>query len=189
MTIESSFLPLPSEIVIPPYAYLAAKGEFNLILVILAGILGSILGALINYFLSITLGRTLVYAIVRTRWAKLILLNEKKLEDAENYFLQYGNFATFIGRLVPVVRHLISIPAGFCRMRLDLFILYTFLGSTVWVTILAFLGYYFGANQEMLSAYYHELTIAGFSLFILFMIYIARKSYRRKKNDKINASR
>lgn len=181
MAVESSFLPLPSEVVIPPYAYLASQGKFNLVLIIITGVLGSVIGALVNYFLAMTLGRAVIYAIVRSRWSKLILLDEKKLEQAENYFLKYGNSATFIGRLVPVVRHLISIPAGFSKMYLPTFILYTTLGAAVWVTILALLGYYFGANQEMLEEYYREISIVGGLLAVVFVSYIFYKQKMKKK--------
>ncbi|MBU1255318.1 DedA family protein, partial [Patescibacteria group bacterium] len=138
MTVESSFIPFPSEIVIPPAAYLAQQGQMNIFLVIIAGIAGSLFGALINYYLAYTLGRKAIYS----------LINKKKIVKAENYFLEYGNASTLLGRFVPAVRQLISIPAGFFRMSLKSFILYTSIGSGIWVIILAILGYAFGANQE-----------------------------------------
>ncbi len=174
MALESSFIPFPSEIVIPPAAYLSSQGQFNLFLVILAGIGGSLLGALINYYLALSLGRKVIYGLANSRIAKFLLINQDKLNQAEKYFLKYGNISTFIGRLVVGVRQLISIPAGFCRMKMKSFLLYTSLGSGIWVIILAWLGYFFGANQERMEAYYQEikwgLLILGLILFIFFFI-------------------
>lgn len=180
MTIESSFLPMPSEIVIPPAAYLAQKGEMNLVLVIIAGVSGSLLGATINYILGMTLGRSIIYALAKTKWAKLLLINERKIQAAEKYFLQFGNSATFIGRLVPGVRHLISIPAGFTKMKFSNFVFFTFLGSTIWVTILAVLGYWFGANDQLIKEYYHEISYAGIILAAVFVIYLLSKNKKAK---------
>ena len=131
ITIESSFIPFPSEIVIPPAAYLAQQGEMNIFLVILAGIIGSLLGALINYFLAYTLGRKVVYSLVNLKIFRFLLINKEKVVKAEEYFLKYGNFSTFMGRFIPAVRQLISIPAGFSKMNLKNFILYTSLGSGI----------------------------------------------------------
>ena len=118
MTIESSFIPFPSELVITPAAYLASKGEMNIVLVVFFGILGSLIGALINYYLAMYLGRPLVYALTEKKFSKILLINSKKLEKAEKFFLKYGEFSTFTGRLIPVVRQLISLPAGFTKMKL-----------------------------------------------------------------------
>ena len=181
MMIESSFVPFPSEIIIPPAAFLAAKGDFNIILVVLAGIVGSLIGASINYLLARYLGRVVVYSLVDKKLAKLILLNRKKLEQAEKFFLKYGNSSTFIGRLVPAIRQLISIPAGFSKMKFRDFILYTFLGAGAWVIILAWLGYMFGANQEALGNYYKEISLFFISVFIIFISYIIYKNYKVRK--------
>ncbi|MEA3398421.1 MAG: DedA family protein [Patescibacteria group bacterium] len=158
MMVESSFIPFPSEIIIPPAAYLAQQGEMNIFLVIASGILGGLLGAIINYFLALSLGRKIIYSLANTRLAKLLLINEKKVKFAENNFLKYGNFSTFFGRLVPALRQLISIPAGFSRMNFKNFLFYTFLGSGLWTIILALLGYLFGSNQELLAKYYKEIS-------------------------------
>lgn len=184
MTVESSFIPFPSEIVIPPAAYLAQKGEMNIFLVILAGITGSLLGALINYFLARTLGRKIIYSLARHRFARFILINEKKIEISENYFLKYGSSSTFIGRLVPVVRQLISIPAGFSKMSIKKFLFFTFLGSSLWITILAALGYFLGSNQELLEKYYKEISIAAIIAAIIFVLYIFLKIVLTKKETK-----
>lgn len=182
MTIESTFLPLPSEIVIPPAAYLAYKGEMSLWIVILAGVAGSVAGALINYFLARFLGRPLVYAFVNTKWAKYIFLNEKKVVKAEGYFKDSGRLSTFIGRLIPGIRHLISIPAGFVRMPIRPFVFYTFLGSFIWVTILAVLGYAFGANQELIFKYAKMIGYGLLGLVALVLVVVALTKKKLKSS-------
>ena len=143
MTIESSFIPFPSEIVIPPAAYVASKPEsdLNIFLVVLFGTLGAIIGALINYYLALWLGRPIVYKFADSKLGHLLLLSSDKIKKAEDYFNDHGKVSTFIGRLVPGIRQLISIPAGLAKMNLGSFILYTTLGAGIWNTILAFIGY------------------------------------------------
>lgn len=183
MTVESSFIPFPSEIVIPPAAYLAHEGKLNIYIVILAGILGSIAGALINYYLAKYLGRPLVYKLLEQKWTRYLLLNREKLERAEKHFEQYGDISTFIGRLIPVVRQLISLPAGFVKMNLSHFLFFTSIGSGIWVVILAVLGYQFGAQQEVLQKYYSELGMIGIGLgLIVFGLLIASKIKKRSKS-------
>jgi membrane protein DedA with SNARE-associated domain len=184
MAIESSFFPLPSEIVIPPAAYLASQGSLNIYLVIISGTIGSGLGAIFNYFLGLTLGRKAVYFLANTKLAKALFINEKKVQHTEDYFLKYGNFSTFLGRLIPGVRHLISIPAGFSKMNFKNFLIYTFLGSLIWVTILSVLGYAFGANQELLTAYYNEIKIGVIVLAFFVILFFALKKIRSKKKAK-----
>lgn len=181
MTIESSFIPFPSEIIVPPAAYLAQQGQFNIYLVIIAGIVGSLLGALINYYLARTLGRKIIYALAGKKFSKFLLINPEKLAQAEKYFLKYGNISTFIGRLVPWVRQLISIPAGFSKMNLKRFIFYTSLGSGIWIIVLAVLGYTFGSNQELLAGYYEEISLFFIILALVIVIGIIIK--RRIKNE------
>jgi len=181
MTIESSFIPFPSEIIVPPAAYLAQQGKFNIYLVIIAGIAGSLLGALINYYLAYTLGRKIIYALVSKKFSKFLLINPEKLVQAEKYFLKYGNISTFIGRLVPWARQLISIPAGFSKMNLKKFVFYTSLGSGIWVIILAILGYAFGSNQELLDGYYKEISLFFIILALVIVVGIIIK--RRIKKD------
>lgn len=180
MTIESSFIPLPSEIIIPPAAYLAQQGEMNIYLVVISGIIGSLLGALINYYLAVTLGRRVVYRLMEYRFVKFLLISKEKVEKSESYFLKYGNSSTFIGRLVPVVRQLISIPAGFSKMKLKNFILYTFLGSGIWVIILAVLGYLFGSNQEKFEKYYTEISYTFIVLALVLVVGIVIKKISKK---------
>jgi len=180
MTIESSFVPFPSEVAIVPAAYLAQQGQLNLFLVILAGVAGSLIGALINYFLALTLGRSVVYAWAKHKSARILLLNEKKLERAEEYFLQYGKISTFIGRLIPGIRQLISVPAGFSRMNIKHFVFYTFLGAGLWTVILAVLGYVLGANQELLHTFYREISFfLGFTgIAVLAIIFLKKRKKR-----------
>ncbi len=182
MTIESSFLPFPSEIVVPPAAYLASKGEMNVYLVVVAGVIGSILGAIINYFIAFYLGRPIIYKLSATKFARFIFISPEKLDKAEKYFLKNSNSATFFGRLIPVIRQLVSLPAGFSKMNFSRFVLLTALGSFIWVSILAALGYFLGANQDKLHTYYSELKwvfLALGTLYILFKLK-AYKIFKKK---------
>ncbi|MGB4618937.1 MAG: DedA family protein [Bacteroidales bacterium] len=160
MTIESSFIPFPSEIVVPPAAYLAAAGQLNVYLVVLAASAGALAGALINYGLAIWIGRPIVYKFVNSRLGRAFLLDEHKMEKAEQYFVKYGNISTLIGRLVPGVRQLISIPAGLSRMPMGRFVLYTSLGAGAWNAILAVLGYSLHSvvPKDMLMEAVHKYT-------------------------------
>jgi len=185
MAIESSFIPFPSEIIIPPAAYLASQGEMNIYLVILSGIIGSLIGAIINYSLAFYLGRVLIYKIADHRTSKFFLINSGKIKKSEDFFFRYGNVSTLIGRLIPVVRQLISLPAGFARMNFKSFCFYTAFGSGVWVVILAILGYAFGSNQEVLAKYYKEIS---WFFAILGILVFAIIFFRRKRNKKISKS-
>jgi len=180
MTIESSFIPFPSEVVIPPAAYLAQQGEMNIFLVIISGIIGSLLGALINYFLAYALGRKIIYSLADLKICKFLLINKEKVIKSEKYFLKYGNSSTLIGRFIPVIRQLISLPAGFSKMNLKNFIFYTFLGSGIWVIALAALGYFFGSNKELIAEYYQYISIF---FIILSIILIIGLFFKRKKNE------
>ena len=187
MTIESSFIPFPSEIVIPPAAYLAQKGEMNLLLVILCGVIGSLLGALINYILAATLGRTFIYSFAKTKLAKFLLIDEKGVKKSEDLFNKNGIISTFFGRLIPGVRQLISIPAGLAKMNIISFIMFTTLGATIWTTILALLGYFFGANENLWHTYYKEIKIAGIIIGVIIVAYFIFKYIKNKsKNKNIN---
>ncbi len=183
MTIESSFIPFPSEIIVPPAAYLAAQGKLNIWLIILAASVGSLLGALINYYLARYLGRPLVYRLLKTKLAKYLFLNEEKMKRAEDFFARYDRSSTFFGRLIPVVRQLISIPAGFAKMNIFYFSLYTFLGAFIWSSILAALGYFFGAHDEQLRQYYHEIMY--FILFVVFVVVLFLIVRNRRKKQKL----
>ena len=183
MTIESSFIPFPSEIVVPPAAYLAAQGKLNIWLVILAGSFGSLLGALINYYLARYLGRPIVYRLLKTKLAKYLLLSEEKVKKAEYFFARYDKASTFFGRLIPVVRQLISLPAGFAKMNVWSFSAYTLLGASIWTSVLAALGYFFGAHDEKLRQYYHEIVLVIIIIAILSILYFIIKNRRKKKKN------
>ena len=178
MTIESSFLPLPSELVIPPAAYLASQGRMNLWLIIAAGVLGSVIGATVNYLISLSLGRLVIYKIANHRLARFIFITPEKIARAEKYFLTNSKSATFYGRLIPVIRHLISIPAGFSRMPYGQFVLFTALGSFIWVSILALLGYFVGENQAMLALYYKEISWGLLAIGVLITV---RHFWKKRK--------
>ena len=146
MALESSFFPVPSELVMPPAGYLAAQGRMNAPLALAAGVAGSLLGAMFNYFLSAWLGRALLH-----RYSRYVLVSERSLEKSEAFFRRHGEIGTFVGRLIPVIRHLISVPAGLARMRLDRFVLYTAAGAGVWCAILTYIGWYLGKHADVLA--------------------------------------
>lgn len=181
MIIESSFIPFPSEVVIPPAAWKAAEGSLNIYLVVLFSTIGALIGALVNYYLAKYLGRFLVYKFADTRFAHLCLIDRPKVEKAEKYFIKNGNISTFIGRLVPGIRQLISIPAGLANMQLPSFILYTSLGAGLWNIILAILGYVFYTQKDLLELYYEELSYTLLGIGILFIIYLIYKGVRKRK--------
>jgi membrane protein DedA with SNARE-associated domain len=145
MAVESSFLPLPSELVMPPAGYLAAKGEMSFALAVACGVLGSVTGALANYGLAWWLGRAFFL-----RLGRYALITEKGLDRSERYFAAHGEISTFLGRMLPVVRHLISIPAGIARMHLGRFVLFTGLGALVWCTILTWIGWFIGSREDVI---------------------------------------
>lgn len=156
MAMESSLLPVPSELVMIPAGYLARSGQLDPVLAVLAGGLGSLAGASCNYLLGRFVGRAVL--LHHGRW---LLINERKYHEAEALFLKNAYAATFVGRLLPVVRHLISLPAGVFGMHLVPFALITFAGATLWCTVLASIGYYFGESAVgIITVYTHELTLA-----------------------------
>ena len=183
MTIESSFIPFPSEIVIPPAAYVASKPEshLNIFLVVLFGTLGAIIGALINYYLALWLGRPIVYKFADSKLGHLLLLSSDKIKKAEDYFNDHGKVSTFIGRLVPGIRQLISIPAGLAKMNLGSFILYTTLGAGIWNCILAFIGYLAHGQADLINKYNHELSIIMLVLVGLAAIWLIAKALIKRK--------
>lgn len=185
MAIESSFIPFPSEVVVPPAAYKAAGGsDMNVFLVVFFATLGANIGALFNYYLAYFVGRPIVYKFANSRFGHMCLIDEDKVKNAERYFEKHGALSTFIGRLIPAVRQLISIPAGLSKMKLSTFLLYTTLGAGIWNTILATIGYYLQSvvpeDQllETVSKYSHELgyVFIGIGIFIVgYLIYKGRK--------------
>lgn len=178
MAIESSFVPLPSELVIPPAAYLAVEGKLNLGLIIFFSTFGCVIGALFNYLLSFYLGRKIIYALADSRWARIFFINRQKVEHAEQYFLKNGNTSTFIGRLLPGIRHLISIPAGLSKMNLKKFILYTALGSALWNSILAIMSYVLVDKWEV---YFREITWGFIIIGVGFVAFLVVRAFRKKK--------
>lgn len=162
MTLESSFIPFPSEVVIPPAAYVASNPEnpMNVALVVVFGTLGALIGALINYLLSLWLGRPIIYKFADSKVGRLCLLSSDKVRKAEDYFNRHGKISTFIGRLVPGIRQLISIPAGLARMNIGSFLLYTTLGAGIWNIVLALLGYVAHGQADLIDKYNRELSIA-----------------------------
>lgn len=187
MAIESSFIPFPSEVVVPPAAYkAAATGELNVWLVILFATLGALIGALINYFLALWLGKPIVYKFANSRLGHMCLLDEQKVVKAEQFFVRYGVAATLVGRLVPAVRQLISIPAGLARMNIAKFALYTAIGAGAWNGVLAALGYFLEAvvPEEQLVAtvtkYSHEI---GYGIVAVVVVALAFIIYKGVKKD------
>lgn len=172
MTLESSFIPFPSEVVIPPAVYVAAnpesRGGMKIWLVVLFGTLGALIGALINYFLSMWLGRPIVYAFAESKLGHALRLSKEKIVKAENYFNDHGNVSTLVGRFIPVIRQLISIPAGLSKMNLGAFCFFTTIGALAWNCILALLGWlaYQAADPSVIEKYSHQLSIIIIVLFV-----------------------
>lgn len=188
MAVESSFIPFPSEVVIPPAVYVAANPEgksgMKIWIVVLFGTLGALLGALINYFLSRWLGRPIIYAFVDSKWGHMLSLSGEKMERAEKYFNDHGVVSTLVGRLIPVIRQLISIPAGLSKMNLFSFILYTTLGALIWNCVLAFLGWlaYQAADPSVIERYSSILSYAiVIVLVVVVLFFVARYLIRKKK--------
>lgn len=154
MAMESSVFPIPSELVMPPAGYLAQQGQMNMLAAIVCGTVGSLVGAYANYYAAHYLGRPLLL-----KYGKYVFITEEKFAKVERFFKDHGEISTFIGRLLPVVRHLISLPAGLAGMNHVKFSLYTLLGAGIWVTVLTFIGYFIGSNQELIMKYSHQALI------------------------------
>jgi membrane protein DedA with SNARE-associated domain len=181
MAIESTFMPLPSEVVVPFAAYKAAQGDLNVFLVVIFGTVGALTGSLINYFLSKYLGRPLVYKFAESKIGRVFLLSREKIQHAEDYFVRNGKSSTFIGRLVPGIRHLISIPAGLAKMNLRDFILFTFMGAGIWNIILAIIGYYLYEIREQIFPYLGHILLALGAVFVIYLIIKAKKNGKKKQ--------
>jgi membrane protein DedA with SNARE-associated domain len=171
MAMESSVIPVPSELVMPPAGYLAHEGQMNIWLSIIMGTAGSLVGAYANYFTARYLGRPLVL-----KYGKYVWITEHKFAKVEGFFLRHGEISTFIGRLLPVIRHLISIPAGIAGMNHLRFSLYTLAGAGLWCTILAWIGYFIGKEQALIMKYSHQ-AVLGVILFssLLVAVYVWRQ--------------
>ena len=177
MAIESTFLPLPSEAVVPFAAYKAAQGDLNIFLVVLFATIGALSGALINYCLGYYLGRPLIHKFAASKVGRIFLLSEEKIIHAEKYFIKNAITSTFIGRLIPGVRHLISLPAGMAKMNLRDFIVFTFVGAGLWHICLAVIGYYLYNIREEIFPYLGWIMIG---LGVIFVIYIIVKTKKSK---------
>ncbi|MBQ3402058.1 MAG: DedA family protein [Synergistaceae bacterium] len=162
MFLESSFFPFPSEVVMPPAGYLAWKGEMSLPLVLLAGIAGSLLGALFNYWIAVKLGRPFLL-----RYGKYFFVSPESINKADEFFSRHGHVSTLVGRLLPVIRQYISLPAGIARMPMKTFTLFTTIGAGAWVVVLTFAGYLLGEHQNLLKEYLHVITLACVGLAVL----------------------
>lgn len=195
MTIESSFIPFPSEVVIPPAVYVAASPEsalcvtgnylLDVLLIVLFGTIGAMLGAIINYGLAVWLGRLIIYKFADSRLGHLCLLSSEKVQKAEAYFNEHGKVSTFVGRLIPGIRQLISIPAGLAKMHFGQFLLYTFLGAFIWNSILALLGYVAHGQADLINQYSHELSVAILVLLGVVVVYfVAKKIIQSVKKRK-----
>ena len=178
MAMESSVIPIPSELVMPPAGYLAQQGQMNMLVAILCGTAGSLAGAYANYFAAHYLGRPLLL-----KYGKYVWITEKKFAKVERFFRDHGEVSTFVGRLLPVVRHLISLPAGLSGMDHLKFSLYTLAGAGLWVTVLTFIGYFIGMNRELIMRYsHHALTGAVVLSAVIIILYV--RSHRKKTAER-----
>ena len=193
MVVESSFIPFPSEVVVPPAAYLAvtntgAGSDMNIILVTLIATLGAMIGAFMNYYLALWVGRPVIYRFADSRLGHACLIDRGKVDRAEEYFDKHGAISTFIGRLVPAIRQLISIPAGLSKMNVGQFALFTFLGAGVWNVVLAALGYWLAQTVEpsmlfdKVEEYNRYLTWIGYGIGVVAIAFILWNAFRKKKN-------
>lgn len=189
MLLESTVIPVPSEFVVTPAAYHAAGGNLDVFLVILFATIGADMGATINYVVAYFVGRPVIYSFANSKWGKMCLLNQEKVEKSEKYFDDHGIVATLTGRLIPGIRHLISIPAGLAKMNYWKFLLYTTIGAGAWHSILAGLGWYLHSivPEEQLNdkiteyAEYIKLTIIA--LVVIAVAYLGIKYYLKRRNN------
>jgi len=183
MACESSILPVPSEIVIPPAVYVALDPDsgLNIFLIILFGTIGALIGASFNYIMSKWLGRLVIYKFADSKIGRSFLLSSEKIQKAENYFNDHGKTSTFLGRFIPVIRHLISIPAGLAKMNYLSFLLYTALGAGLWNCVLALLGYLAHGQQDMINKYSHELSYVFLVIGLVLAGWLIIKTIRKKK--------
>jgi membrane protein DedA with SNARE-associated domain len=183
MTVESSFIPFPSEVVVPPAVYKASQegSGMNIPLVVLFATLGALIGSIINYYLALWLGRPIIYRFAESRIGRMCLLSSEKVQQAENYFVKHGKSSTFIGRLVPAIRQLISIPAGLAKMHFGTFLLYTGLGAFIWNVVLAVVGYIAHGNADIINRYNKELSYILLGLGVLFALYLVYNGFKKKK--------
>ncbi|MDX9960245.1 MAG: DedA family protein [Aliarcobacter sp.] len=178
MFLESSFFPFPSEVVMIPAGYLAYKGEMNIYIAIVAGILGSLAGALFNYYLAIKFGRKFLI-----KYGKYFFIKEPTIIKMEEFFKSHGHISTFSGRLIPAVRQYISFPAGLARMNLFIFCIYTSLGAGIWVIILTLLGYFLGGNEALIKEYLHIIIVTILILLAVLGFFYYKRVQKKKKSE------
>lgn len=190
MAIESSFIPFPSEVVVPPAAYIAMKNpqaDMTVTMVVVMATAGALVGSLFNYGLSLWIGRPVVYSFANSRLGHACLLDREKVEKAERYFDKHGAVSTLIGRLIPAVRQLISIPAGLSRMNIFVFMLFTVIGAGIWNVVLAIIGVILSKNVEpdqlfaFVEKYNHTLTLIGFGLLLICLSIIVWNAFKPRK--------
>jgi membrane protein DedA with SNARE-associated domain len=174
MAIESSFIPFPSEVVMIPAGYLVYKGQMEMPMAVGAGVVGSLVGALVNYALACLIGRTALH-----RYGKYLFISEKNLVKAEKFFIEHGEVGTFVGRLIPVIRQYISLPAGLARMNIWRFMFYTGLGAGIWTTVLAWIGYLAGGNEHLVRKYW-RYAVAGLLVICIIIVVCYVKIYRNR---------
>jgi len=186
MAIESSFIPFPSEVVMIPAAYMAAEtGEMSYWMIVVAGTIGALIGALVNYALAYFLGRPIVYAFANSRFGHVCLIDQEKVEKAEAFFDRHGSVSTLIGRMIPAIRQLISIPAGLARMNMGRFLLFTALGAALWNIILVCIGYAFHTQVNkatLIQTISHYSHIIGYGAIAIVILIIAYLVYQGAKN-------
>ena len=194
MVVESSFIPFPSEVVVPPAAYLActnagAGSDMNIFLVVLVATLGALVGAFINYYLALWIGRPVVYSFADSRLGHMLMINKEKVNKAEAYFDKHGAISTFIGRLIPAIRQLISILAGISKMNVGVFALFTFVGALVWNGVLGGLGYWLAQTVKpedlfmKVEEYNKYLTWCGYGIAVVCLIFILWNAFKPKKDN------
>ncbi len=189
MLLESTVIPVPSEFVVTPAAYHAAGGNLDVFLVILFATIGADMGATINYVVAYYVGRPVIYSFANSKWGKMCLLNQQKIEKSEKYFDDHGVAATLTGRFVPVIRHLISIPAGLARMNYGKFLLFTTIGAGGWHSVLAAMGWYLHAIvpedqlNDKISEYAEYIKIVILGLVVLAIVYFVLKAWMKKKTQ------
>ena len=189
MLLESTVIPVPSEFVVTPAAYHAAGGNLDVFLVILFATIGADIGASINYVVAYFVGRPVIYSFANSRWGKMCLLNQEKVEKSEKYFDDHGIVATLTGRLIPGIRHLISIPAGLAKMNYWKFLLYTTIGAGVWHGILAALGWYLHSIvpeeqlNDKISEYAEYIKTVIIAIVLIAIVYLGLKYYLKRKKS------
>ena len=193
MTVESSFIPFPSEVVVPPAAYLACTtGDMNVYLVALVATAGTLCGALINYYLALWVGRPLVYRFADSRLGHACLIDRAKVDKADEYFNKHGIVSTLIGRLVPVVRQLISVPAGIARMNVGVFVVFTTIGALIWNVVLTALGYWLGKTVPIenlfaqVEKYNDYLTYAGLAIGVICLAFLLWNAFKPRNKSELS---